>query len=88
MSFGTDAWTSPNHKVYVAIMVHFEQNGVPICLLLNIVQVACSHTGVNLAKSFASVLDDFSVADKDSKFLSSLKKKDLPRAPIDPLHHL
>jgi hypothetical protein len=27
LSFGTDAWTSPNYKVYMAITVHFEQNG-------------------------------------------------------------
>jgi hypothetical protein len=69
LSFGTDAWTSPNHKAYVAITVHFEQNGVPICLLLDVVQVACAHTGVNLAKAFAAVLEDYGIADKVSKTL-------------------
>ena len=39
LSFGTDAWTLPNHKAYVAIMVHFEQNGEPMCLLLDLVKV-------------------------------------------------
>jgi hypothetical protein len=24
LSFATDTWTSPNHKAYVAITVHFE----------------------------------------------------------------
>jgi hypothetical protein len=88
LSFGTDAWTSPNHKAYVAITVHFEHNGVPICLLLNIVQVVCSHTRINLAKAFASVLDDFGITDKVNKSLSGPKKKYLPRAPTDTLHHL
>jgi len=61
---------------------------VPVCLLLDIVQVACSHTGINLAKAFASVLDDFGIADKVNKSLSSSKKKYLSRAPTDTLCHL
>jgi hypothetical protein len=44
--------------------------------------------GVNLAKAFADVLEDFGIADKVSKFVSSLKKKDLPRPPMDTLRHL
>ena len=39
LSFGTDTWTSPNHKAYVAITVHFEQNAKPMCLLLDLVEV-------------------------------------------------
>lgn len=66
MSFGTDAWTSPNNKAYVAITVHFEQNGEPMCLLLDIVQVAKSHTGFNLARAFADVLKEFGISDKVS----------------------
>ena len=66
LSFATDAWTSPNHKAYMAITVHLEQNGVPICLLLDIVEVARSHTGINLAIEFAAVLEDFGIGDKVS----------------------
>lgn len=66
MSFGTDAWTSPNHKAYVAVTVHLERDGVVLCLLLDIVEVACSHTGVNLATAFAAVLKEFGIADKVS----------------------
>jgi hypothetical protein len=66
LSYGTDAWTSPNHKAYVAITVHFEHNGEPICLLLDLVEVAESHSGVNLASAFAKILDDFGIADKVS----------------------
>jgi hypothetical protein len=66
LHFGTDAWTSPNHRAFVAVTVHFEQKGVPISLLLDVVEVACSHTGVNLAVAFANILDDFGIADKVS----------------------
>ena len=69
LSFGTDAWTSPNYKAYIAIMVHFEHNGVPICLLLDVVQVVCIHTGVNLATAFGEVLEDYGIADKVSRYL-------------------
>ena len=66
LSFGTDAWTLPNHKAYVAVMVHFEKNGVLISMLLDVVEVAHSHTGVNLAEAFMQVLDEFGIADKVS----------------------
>ena len=66
MSFGTDTWTSPNQKAFVAITVHFEHAGTPMCLLLDVVEVARSHTGRNLAIAFADVLKDFGIADKVS----------------------
>lgn len=68
LSFGTDAWTSPNHKVYVAITVHFEVAGVPISMLLDLVELAKSHSGVNLATAFAKVLEDFGISQKVSAF--------------------
>jgi hypothetical protein len=61
-----DAWTSPNNKALVAITVHFEQDGVPICLLLDVVEVARSHTGINLANAFVDVLKDYKIEDKVS----------------------
>lgn len=67
LSFGTDAWTSPNHKAYVAVTVHFEHDGEPICLLLDVVEVARSHSGINLATAFAEILEDFGIADKVSR---------------------
>jgi hypothetical protein len=66
LSFATDAWTSPNHKALVAITVHFEHEGILISLLLDIVEVARSHTGVNLAIAFADVPNDFGIGDKVS----------------------
>ncbi|KAF9560223.1 hypothetical protein CPC08DRAFT_613634, partial [Agrocybe pediades] len=52
LHFATDAWTSPNHRAFVAVTVHFEHKGIPICLILDVVEVAKSHTGVNLAVAF------------------------------------
>jgi hypothetical protein len=46
------------------VTVHFEQDGVPISLLLDIVEVACSHSGFNLAAAFAGILKDFGISDK------------------------
>ena len=81
LSFGTDAWTSPNHKAYVAVTVHFEQNGEPMCLLLDLVEVAQSHSGENLASAFAKILDDFGIAHKVSLLEHLHGKRDLPRVP-------
>src|SRR6266545_3662556 len=64
MNFATDTWTSPNNKAYVAVSVHFEVHGVLVGMLLDVVEVPRSHTGVNLAAAFAKILDDFGISDK------------------------
>lgn len=64
MSFATDAWTSPNQRAFVAITVHFEHKGEPISMLLDIVEVAKSHTGENLAAAFAHIMEDYGISDK------------------------
>jgi hypothetical protein len=69
LNFIMDTWTLPNHRTYVAVTIHFEKDGVPICMILDIVEVAMSHSGVNLAAAFAQILKEFSVSDKVS-FLS------------------
>jgi hypothetical protein len=66
LNFATDAWTSPNHKAYVAFTVHFEHEGSPMSMLLDLVEVAKSHSGVNLAEAFAAVLREFGIEDKVS----------------------
>jgi hypothetical protein len=66
LSFGTDVWPSPNHKAYVAVTVHFERKGEPMCLLLDLVEVAKSHSGANLASAFAKILVDFGIEHKVS----------------------
>jgi hypothetical protein len=67
LNFATDAWTSPNHKAYVVVTVHFENKGVPMAILLDIVELAHSHSGFNLAAAFAKILGDFRISDKVSK---------------------
>ena len=66
LNFATDAWTSSNHKAFVAVTVHFEANGTPMCILLDIVEVAELHSGMTLAAVFARILDDFGVSEKVS----------------------
>jgi hypothetical protein len=64
LNYATDAWTSPNHKAFVAFTVHFAHEGTPVSMLLDLVEVAMSHSGVNLAAAFAKVLEDFGISDK------------------------
>ena len=64
LNYATDAWTSLNHKAFVAFTVHFVHDGAPISMLLDLVEVAMSHSGVNLAVAFAKVLEDFGISDK------------------------
>ncbi|PPQ83573.1 hypothetical protein CVT26_004003 [Gymnopilus dilepis] len=68
--FATDAWTSPNHRAYVCLTVHLEHKGEPISLILDLVEVPKSHTGVNLAIAFANVLKDFGLSEKAYQVLS------------------
>ncbi|PPQ84663.1 hypothetical protein CVT26_004180 [Gymnopilus dilepis] len=64
LNFATDAWTSPNHRTYVAVTVHMELNGEMISMVLDVVEVAESHTGLNLALAFKSILEDFGIEHK------------------------
>jgi hypothetical protein len=66
LSFAIDAWTSPNHRAFVAVTVHFQQDGELVCLILDVVEVAMSHSGANLAVAFAKILEEFGVFDKVS----------------------
>jgi hypothetical protein len=69
LNFTTDMWTSPNHRAYVAVTIHFKKDGVPRCMILNIVEVAMLYSGINLAAAFTQILEEFSMSDKVS-FLS------------------
>jgi hypothetical protein len=40
LSFAMDAWTSPNHKSFVAVTVHLAHKGKLLVMVLNIVEVA------------------------------------------------
>ncbi|KAG2112007.1 uncharacterized protein F5147DRAFT_744660 [Suillus discolor] len=39
LNFVTDAWTLPNHHAFIAVLVHLEHNGVPLCFPLDVVEV-------------------------------------------------
>ena len=64
LNFATDAWTSPNVRPFVAITIYLKKNGTPMSLLLDMVEVAASHSGVNLTQAFAAILDDYEILDK------------------------
>jgi len=64
LNFATDGWSSSNHKSYIAITVHLERAGQPFKMLLDLVEVAKSHTGVNLGIAFVNVLKTFGVEEK------------------------
>jgi hypothetical protein len=78
LNFATNGWTSPNHKVFVAVTIHFENDGVPMCMVLNMVELAMSHSGVNLASAFAHILQEFGISEKVSIYQSILERN-LPR---------
>ena len=63
-NYATDAWMSSNHKAYVAVSVHFKDKGVPVAILLDIVEVAWSYSGFNLAVASVKILDDFGISNK------------------------
>ncbi|KAI6115874.1 hypothetical protein F5141DRAFT_1187326 [Pisolithus sp. B1] len=64
LSFGTDTWTSPNHKVFTAITVHLIEKGKPLGMPLDFSEVMRLHTGSVLANEFTNVLEDFGITDQ------------------------
>ncbi len=51
-------------KAHAAVTVHFEQQGVPVLMLLDVVEVPHPHSCANLATAFAEILEEFGIADK------------------------
>lgn len=64
LNFATNTWTSPNHKAYVALTIHLEHNGKPLSMLLDIVEMSKSHSGINLAIALTKVLQTFGIEAK------------------------
>ena len=64
LHFGTDCWTSPNRRAYMAITVQYETDGIVNEWLLDIVEVGRRHTGERLAIEFEKVLDNFRISNK------------------------
>ena len=40
LSFAMDTWTSPNHRAFITLMVHLEQKGQPLCMVLDVIELA------------------------------------------------
>lgn len=83
LNFATNAWTSLNHKAYMAVTVHFKNEGKPVLMLLDIVELTCSHLGLNFAAAFAKILEDFGICDKVSKVShgeNAIDSPDIPRS--------
>ena len=51
----------------MAVTVHFKNKKVLIAMLLDIVELAHSHSGFNLVAAFMKILEDFGISDKVSK---------------------
>ena len=69
-------------------MVHFEISGTPNMLLLDIIKCVHSHTGTNLASTFAKVLKDFSISDKVSQIVKKMHLISADPIPPDTYNHL
>src|SRR5215470_15690897 len=66
LNFAINAWTSPNHKVFIAVTVHFKKDGSLIAILLDLKEVATSHSDLHLVMAFTQILDEFRISAKVS----------------------
>jgi hypothetical protein len=66
LSLATDCWTSPNHKAFLALTVHFIMNATATSLILDVVELPVSHTGENLSTAIAAIVTSFGIQDKVS----------------------
>lgn len=64
LNFATDCWTLPNHKAMVAFSVHLERDGQPLPMTLDVIELATSHSGLNLVKTFADLVEGLNIGMK------------------------
>ena len=50
----------------MVVTVHLENDRVPMTMLLDIMELVCSHSSLNLAAAFTKILEDFGISDKVS----------------------
>lgn len=65
-SFQTDAWTSPNHRAFVAFVINLERDGHKIRFLLDMREVPEGHTGAVLAREMKDMLEEYDILEKVS----------------------
>jgi hypothetical protein len=63
--------------VYVALTVHLEHKGNPLSVLLNVVEVLNTCSGVNLAITFTVVLQTFEIEERCELTMETERMKDL-----------
>ncbi|KAH9918531.1 uncharacterized protein BXZ73DRAFT_52866 [Epithele typhae] len=61
LSISTDCWSSPNGNAFMAVIVHFEHDGEPLSMVLDVVEVAKSHTGQTLGETQIRILCEFGI---------------------------
>jgi len=65
LSFTIDAWTSKNTLPFLGITVHWIDEEWVLCSsTLDFSLLPGSHSGINLAKKFLEILDDFNIKTK------------------------
>jgi hypothetical protein len=67
LNFATDAWSSPNNRAFLALLIYFELDGEPVVVLLDCVEVATSHTGETMGMTLGEILEDYGISSKVSK---------------------
>ncbi|KAJ3571478.1 hypothetical protein NP233_g3729 [Leucocoprinus birnbaumii] len=64
LHFGTDAWTSPNHRAFVGVEFQREVEGTIESCSLDLLEVPRSHTGEVLAEAFTDILNEYGISQK------------------------
>lgn len=80
ISLGTDGWTLPNHRAYIAYTAHWEEDGKPVSCILDFCELAkvrltsiphrfrliilWSHDGETLAELTELVVREFGIENK------------------------
>ncbi|KAJ3816387.1 hypothetical protein F5880DRAFT_1494337 [Lentinula raphanica] len=64
-----DCWTSPNHHAFMSIMGRIIRNGTDgqeklTSVLLDFVELPCSHTAENMANAVEATLKDYGITEK------------------------
>ncbi|KAJ3831541.1 hypothetical protein F5878DRAFT_549418 [Lentinula raphanica] len=64
-----DCWTSPNHHAFMSIMGRIIRNGTDgqeklTSVLLDFVELPCSHTAENMANAVEATLKDYGIREK------------------------
>jgi hypothetical protein len=57
---------APNHCAFMAVTAHLEVRSAPLCLLLDLIEVAKAHTGFTLTEEFGKILTEFGIEYKVS----------------------